>query len=126
MNQVFLFVWRERTVDTDNGSGLNQVGAHDEVKSLSTRMLIYIYILDHRRSVFEPLLAILRTSWWVMRFVSFNTGVEPVADLGHVRLICMGFGILPDTKTLTGVYIYLAYMGTNLWNQLQVSVLCGR
>lgn len=28
-------------------------------------------------------------------------GVEPVADLGHVRLICMGFGILPDTKTLT-------------------------
>jgi len=28
--------------------------------------------------------------------------VEPVADLSHVRLICMGFGILPDAKSLTG------------------------
>eukprot|EP00752_Nemacystus_decipiens_P018195 g16324.t1 len=27
--------------------------------------------------------------------------VEPVSDLSHVRLICMGFGILPDSKSLT-------------------------
>eukprot|EP00903_Cladosiphon_okamuranus_P005851 g5790.t1 len=27
--------------------------------------------------------------------------VEPVSDLSHVRLICMGFGILPDAKSLT-------------------------
>lgn len=31
-----------------------------------------------------------------------TTGVEPVTDLSHVRLICMGFGILPDTKSLAG------------------------
>ncbi|CAN0071451.1 unnamed protein product [Ectocarpus sp. 6 AP-2014] len=29
------------------------------------------------------------------------TGVEPVQDLSHVRLVCMGFGILPDAKSLT-------------------------
>ncbi|CAN0426629.1 unnamed protein product, partial [Ectocarpus sp. 12 AP-2014] len=29
------------------------------------------------------------------------TGVDPVQDLSHVRLICMGFGILPDAKSLT-------------------------
>ena len=29
--------------------------------------------------------------------------VEPVSDLSHVRLICMGFGILPDAKSLTGM-----------------------
>lgn len=31
-----------------------------------------------------------------------TAAVEPVSDLSHVRLICMGFGILPDAKSLTG------------------------
>ena len=34
--------------------------------------------------------------------VHLRAAVEPVTDLSHVRLICMGFGILPDAKSLAG------------------------
>lgn len=40
----------------------------------------------------------------------FFSAVEPVTDLSHVRLICMGFGILPDTKTLSGIKRFVVYL----------------
>ena len=36
-----------------------------------------------------------------------TSAVEPATDLSHVRLICMGFGILPDAKSLAGTVEYL-------------------
>lgn len=80
--------------------------SHDH--RLSLRLSALNALLDRARTTTPCLCRLLCHRLFVSTRLDpggcrYGTAVEPVTDLSHVRLICMGFGILPDTKSLAGV-----------------------